>query len=88
MLGIITLPTRLSADPITSNESGLRSAGLPGIERASRSFPALPLGSPTGDTEKRQAIPMIMLIRTFLNLLIIRVQKDVHMVLTNQIMLS
>lgn len=42
----LTLPTRLSAEPITSKELGLRSAGLPGKECASLMAPAWPLGSP------------------------------------------
>lgn len=42
----LTLPTRLSAEPITSNEFGLRSAGLPGKECDNLVAPACPFGSP------------------------------------------
>lgn len=41
----LTLPTKLSAEPITSNELGRRSAGLPGKECDSLVAPAWPFGS-------------------------------------------
>lgn len=48
----LTLPTRLSADPITSNEFIRRSSGLPGVECTNLSEPILPLCSPAMEPTK------------------------------------
>lgn len=43
-INILTRPTRLSADPMTSNEFGrFCSCGLPGVERETMLTPAIPL---------------------------------------------
>lgn len=43
---LLTLPTKLSAEPTTSGKLGLLSAGLPGREWESRSLAKLPFDSP------------------------------------------